>query len=70
MMKGNPVLDPQHHDWWLTTLLMVVLSAWAGTVSYLRMLVKGLEFKMLSFVSHISSSALAGASQAAIWVID
>ena len=59
-MKGSPVLDPQHHEWWLTTVLMIVLSAWAGVVSYLRMLVKGLEFKMLSFVSHISSSALAG----------
>lgn len=59
-MKGTPVLDPQNHEWWLTTLLMVVLSSWAGVVSYLRMLVKGLEFKMISFVSHISSSALAG----------
>jgi len=59
-MKGHDVLDPQHHEWWLTTVLMIVLSTWAGVVSYLRMLVKGMEFKMLSFVSHISSSALAG----------
>ena len=59
-MKGRDVLDPQHHEWWLTTVLMVVLSIWAGVVSYLRMLVKGLEFKVLAFVSHISSSALAG----------
>jgi hypothetical protein len=58
--KGTSVLDPQQHEWWLTTVLMVILSSWAGVVSYLRMLVKGLEFKMLSFVSHISSSALAG----------
>ncbi len=59
-MKGTPVLDPQHNEWWLTTVLMVILSTWAGVVSYMRMLVKGLEFKVLSFVSHISSSALAG----------
>ena len=59
-MKGTPVLDPQHHEWWLTTVLMVILSTWAGVVSYMRMLVKGLEFKVISFVSHISSSALAG----------
>lgn len=59
-MKGRDVLDLQHHEWWLTAVLMVVLSTWAGVVSYLRMLVKGLEFKVLSFVSHISSSALAG----------
>jgi hypothetical protein len=59
-MKGTPVLDPQHNEWWLTTVLMVILSTWAGVVSYLGMLVRGVEFKMLSFVSHISSSALAG----------
>jgi len=59
-MKGSNVIDPQHHEWWLTTVLMVILSTWAGVVSYMRMLVKGMEFKVLSFVSHISSSALAG----------
>ena len=54
------MLDPQNNEWWLTTVLMVILSTWAGVVSYLGMLVRGLEFKMISFVSHISSSALAG----------
>lgn len=54
------MLDPQNNEWWLTTILMIVLSMWAGVVSYLRMLVKGMSFKMISFASHISSSALAG----------
>lgn len=54
------MIDPQPHGWWLDTILMVILSTWAGTVSYLRMLVKGSEFRVLSCVSHLSSSALAG----------
>ncbi|HZW25160.1 MAG TPA: phage holin family protein [Gallionella sp.] len=54
------MIDPHNHGWWLDTILMVILSTWAGTVSYLRMLVKGVEFKVVSCVSHLSSSALAG----------
>lgn len=39
---------------------MVILSTWAGTVSYLRVLVKGAKFSWLSCASHLGSSALAG----------
>lgn len=54
------MFDPHNHDWWLTTLLLVILAMWAGFVSYLRTLVKGQEFRWLWFASHMSSSALAG----------
>lgn len=54
------MIDPQHHEWWMTTSIMVMLSMWAGFVSYLRMMVKGVKFKLVGFLSHLSSSALAG----------
>jgi hypothetical protein len=54
------MLDPEQQEWWLTTLLMIVISVWAGFVSYLRTLVRGQAFSWLWFASHISSSALAG----------
>lgn len=54
------MIDPQSHGWWVDTVLMVILSTWAGIVSYLRMLVKGVEFRIISCISHLSSSALAG----------
>lgn len=53
------MIDPDHSPW-ANTVLMVLLSVWAGFVSYLRTLVKGAEFRLLTFLSHVSSSALAG----------
>jgi hypothetical protein len=44
----------------MTTTIMVLLSTWAGFVSYLRMLVKGARFRVIAFISHLSSGALAG----------
>ena len=52
------MIDPQNQ--WGHAALMVLLSVWAGVVSYLRTLVKGAEFKMLACVYHLSPSALAG----------
>lgn len=54
------MLDPLDPDWWLNTVLMVLVSLWAGFVSYLRTLVHGDRFRPLWFASHMSSSALAG----------
>lgn len=54
------MIDPQNHEWWMTTSVMVMLSMWAGFVSYLRMMVKGVKFKVIGFLSHLLSSAFAG----------
>lgn len=49
-------------DWngWAQVAFMMLLSAWGGFVSYLRMLMKGQKFNWLSFTSHLASSAFAG----------
>jgi hypothetical protein len=57
--KGRPVLDPFNHDWY-TPMLMGLLALWAGVVSYLRRLVNGAEFTLLTLASHLGSSAFAG----------
>jgi len=57
--KDPPVPSPFDHDW-TTPVLMLILSVWAGLVSYMRRLVKGAKFSFLSLASHLGSSALAG----------
>lgn len=54
------MIDPSNHEWWMTTTVMVMLSIWAGFVSYLRVLVNGAKFRLVAFLSHLSSGALAG----------
>jgi hypothetical protein len=54
------MIDPQNQEWWFTTILMMLLSTWAGFVSYLRVLVNGAKFRVVAFLSHLSSGALAG----------